>query len=200
MNKSHNEKSTPVEYLESETQDQEMVSPHKFVHQQIEALLQELYNQGQRGLREVDIVNAYIEYLKKEEQIEYCYAEKQPNVHRALRKLIDTKKVHKADRRYHLLQPDNTKEVAEKMLIENVCLCKRNVFTISASTIVLYPTTATIAVAKDWLYRYLGSSCYGIACYDGYLIIMLVGKKDKLAMLRNDIKLLATKIYDKHNK
>ncbi len=200
MNTNIEKKNAPVGYLETDSLDSEITSPHRFVHQQIEVLLQDLYDRGQKGLREVDIVYAYIDQLKKDENIEYSYADQQPNVNRALKTLVKNGKVHKVDRRYFLLKPNNSKEIAEKTLVANVRLSKRNIFTISRSTVVLCPTEATLEVAKTWLTKYLGASCYGIANYDGYLIIMLTGKTDKLDILRNDLKTLAAKIYDKHTK
>ena len=193
-------KNQPVEYLEAGSQESKATPPPRFVHQQIAVLLQELYDQGRKALREVDIVNAYIEQLKKKDGIEYSYNDLQPNVNRALKKLHKDKKVQKVERRYYLVHPDNTKEVAEKTLVSNVRLQKRDMFTVSISTVVLYPTEETIETAKTWLPKYLGASCYGIVNHDGYLMIMLIGKKDKLAALRKDLKELAAKIYDKHTR
>lgn len=188
----------PIEYLETGMQSPVEIGAHKFSYQDVEALLQVMYNQGEKGPREVDIVNEYIKHLSKVEEYEYSYDDKQPTVHKALKKLVGENKVLKENRRYYLVQPDNTKEIAEKTLLQNVRLYKKSVFIISRSTIVLYPTEATIDVAKEWLTKYLGSSCYGIAKHDGYLFIMLVGKKDVLDQLRTDIKNLAEAIYKKH--
>ena len=192
--------SEPTEYLEKEIGEEKSKPAPRFVHQQIEAILQLMYDRGEKKLREVDIVNEYIKYLAKTENIEYEYSDKQPNVHKALEKLIKDEKVIKVDRRYHLLRPDNTKEVAEKTLIANVRLQKRDIFIMSISTVILYPTPTTIEIARDWLYRYLGNKCYGIANIDGYLLLMLKGKKEELAELRKDINRLAAAIYDKHTR
>lgn len=200
MNSESSKKHKSAEYLEAGSQESESTPPPRFVHQQLAVLLQELYDQGKKELREVDIVNAYIAQLKKESGIEYSYNDLQPNVNRALKKLYKDKKVQKVERRYYLVHPDNTKEVAEKTLVSNVRLQRRDMFTVSISTVILYPTVETIEIAKTWLLKYLGASCYGIANHDGYLIIMLIGKKDQLAVLRKDLKLLAAKIYDKHTR
>lgn len=189
-----------TEYLEKESCDEESKPDLRFVHQQVEAIMQDQFNLGQKSLREVDIVNEYLKYLLQTEGIEYEYRDKQPNVHKALAKLIKDGKVVKAVRRYYLVHPDNTKEVAKKKLIDNVRLQKRDIFTMSISAVILYPTPTTLDVAREWLLRYLGSSCYGIANCDGYLLIMLKGKKEELTALRKDIKELAAEIYDKHTR
>lgn len=191
---------TPTEYLESEIPKTEEIGTHTFIHQDIEELLQVLYNHGKKGLREVDIVNEYIKCLFTVENIEYSYADKQPSVHKALKTLEKKHKVIKENRRYFLVQPDNTKEIAEKTLMQKVRLYKKAMFTVSTTTVVLYPTDDTINIAQEWFAKYLGSSCYGIAKVDGYLVIMLVGPREARDELRKDIKRLATAIYERHSK
>ena len=60
MNTNSKKKSTPVEFLETDSKIGDQAPTHRFVHQKIETLLQELYDQGKNGLREVDIVNAQL--------------------------------------------------------------------------------------------------------------------------------------------
>jgi hypothetical protein len=86
-----------TEYLDKETNDEESKPDLRFAHQQVEAIMQDLYDRGQKSLRQVDIVNEYLKYLLQTENIEYEYSDKQPNVHKALEKLIKDGKVIKTE-------------------------------------------------------------------------------------------------------
>lgn len=193
-------KKVSCENIENDFEEPVEETNLRFSSDHIEQILHNLYLEGKNGLREVDIVNAYIGWLKEHEGIEYTYSEKQPTTHKALKALGKKGIVKKINMRYFLVISDTQKDVAEKVLINQVKLQSKRVFTISASTVVLRPTDDTASLAKKELYNFLGSSCYGIMLHDGFLVIMLVGDKDKLKALRDGLKELADKIYNKKDK
>lgn len=182
---------------DSACDEQEERECYRFSYEQVHKLLQELYEQGKRQLREVDITYEYIAWLSDYEGVEYTYSQKQPTVHKALKVLEKKDIVKKVGKKFMLLRPDNSKEIAEKVLVDKVKLLKKTVFMLSITTAVIHPTIDTIGVAKKELYNYLGKHCYGIIEQDGFLIIMLNGKKETLQTLRDDLRELVRKIYDK---
>lgn len=167
-----------------------------YVSDDLKIVMQELYNQGSHEVREVDIVKAYCKFLKERDKIAYEYNEKQPSVHKALQKLISLGAVKKIEKKYYLVSPDNTRNLARKAIISTIRFNKKSVFRASSTTLVVAPTSDTIHVAKKEFFNYIGAKhCYGVAEIDGYLMIMLIGTKEELSELRKDISSLVKESF-----
>ena len=180
------------------TTDAEMEDENKrtYVSDDLILVMQDLYNQGQHEVREVDIVHAYCSFLKKPDNEKYEYSEKQPSVHKALQKLVCKGAVKKIEKKYYLVSPDNTRNLARKAIISTIRFNKKTIFAVSRSTLVVSPTSDTIHAAKKEFYNYIGERhCYGIAEIDGYLMIMLTGTKEELSELRKDISSLVKESF-----
>ena len=186
------------EFFNAQATDAEMEGENKrrYVSDDLVVVMQNLYNQGKHEVREIDIVRAYCKFLKERDKIDYADSEKQPTVHKSLKSLVRKGAVKKIEKKYYLVSPDNTRNLARKAIISTIRFNKKAVFVVSKSTLVVAPTSDTIHDAKKELYNYIGERhCYGIAEVDGFLMIMLKGDKDALDELRKDIRLLVAESY-----
>lgn len=188
-----NNASVSTQLADTEKQEE---AKRTYVSDDLKIVMQDLYNQGSHEVREVDIVKAYCKFLKEREKIDYEYNEKQPTVHKALLKLTKFGAVKKIGKKYYLVNPDNTRNLARKAIVSTIRFDKKSVFRVSSTTLVVAPTSDTIHNAKKEFRNYIGDKhCYGIAEIDGYLMIMLTGTKEELSELRKDISSLVKESF-----
>lgn len=124
----------------------------------------------------------------------------QPAVSRALKQLVARQKIiKKEDNTYIPYNHETERDLLREEIIKTVKFGKQPIFTISLSTWLVDVERSSIANAKNLFEKYLGSNCYNVLEFNGYLMLLVTGKKETRKALQEEIKQIQEEAISKNS-
>lgn len=152
-------------------------------------IVEEFYESGKDAPSQSQIVDRIVEIKNQGFNYEaYTYQSQQPSVSRALKKLVEEQKIIKTTKdKYLPYNLETGRRLLKEEIIKTVKFGKQPNFTISISTWLIDVERTSIANAKNLFERFLGPNCYNIFEFNGYLMLLVNGSKDKRKELKGEI-------------
>ncbi|MBQ3531494.1 MAG: hypothetical protein IJA05_06195 [Oscillospiraceae bacterium] len=156
------------------------------------------------GIPQKEIVDKVVLFKNSfvSEECGYPRENIQPAVSRALKALIEEKKIIKLKKNTYL--PFNRyklREIIEEEIKKNIIFERPDIFVASNSVILLPVAPKSLHFSKEIFRQYLGEDdCYDILEYSGYLVLMLVGTDTHLKALRLKIGHIVEQAYILQNR
>lgn len=150
-------------------------------------VIEYLYAHGYVAPNQSQIVKIILE-IKNSPVCTYEEKNIQPSVSRALRSFVSRRKIILQDKTFRPYNVETSRELLSDEIVETIKFGPQDIFLMSATTMLLDIERSSMSRAIELFSRYLGPNCYNVLEFNGYLMLLISGKKEEVADLRKKIK------------
>lgn len=151
-------------------------------------VIKDYYTRGLNAPNQTEIVKRILILLEEATGMVPGTSSVQSSVSRALKKYVKEERIIESEeRRYTPYNDETSRVLLKKEIINTVKFGPQPVFQISSRAWLIDVERNSLSTAKNLFSKYLGSICYNVLEFNGYLMLLFSGKSADTKEVREEI-------------